>query len=139
MELEYLYESYLDHDCQPFVIFEKESNNPVASFRINIYKNINLASIVSFEVSENFKFNSTDDEKMHIIKVFEKLVHNFVYLYEKNNNIKINIIVMGQVPHCGINEIFNQKYKEIIVEYDLNYKRVSVNPSLKNNYLIWKR
>ena len=46
---------------------------------------------------------------------------------------------MGQVPHCGINEIFNQKYEEIIVEYDLNYKRVSVNPSLKNNYLIWKR
>lgn len=136
---EYLYESYLDPDCQPFVIFEKESNNPVATFRINIYKNINIASIVSFEVSEIFKFNSNVDEKMNVVKIFEELVHNFVYLYEKNNNIKINMIVMGQVPHCGINEIFNQKYEEIIVEYDLNYKRVSVNPSLKNNYLIWKR
>lgn len=131
---EYLYESYLDKDCQPFLIYDEA--NPIASFRIDLDRTNDIAVINCLEVSTDLKYNYKDSEKEKIIEVFDRIVNNYIELYNRYNK-RLKRLTMGQVTHCGINEELGRFYKVLDKPVIANNKRKVVAPNVNNHFLIW--
>lgn len=137
--VEYLYESYIDRDCQPFIIYKVENNKeePIATFRINVDRFVGAGYISSLEVMRSVQFCYTSEEKLNVIKAFYEVVDNFVKLYNSNNEIKITEVTMGQVAQFNINNEIQKIFPLIDEMKKCNEKRKVVAPSEFNHFLVW--
>ena len=137
---EYLYESYIANNCQPFLIFEKTEYGsiPVASFRIDIDLNSNMGTITCLEVKREVKFLYSNSKKKSIVKVFDDVISRFVKLYELYFHSKMKLITMGQITHCDINDILSEFYSIQKGPFKSSQKRKVVSPSEYNHFIVYK-
>lgn len=136
---EYIYESYIDSNCQPFLIYDlNKGKKIIASFRINVNRNKGIGIINSLEVSKDVKYNYTEPEKKNIINAFYGIIIKFVKLYNKFNfNNKMKVIYLGCITHCGIDDVLEKRFTSININLKID-ERVTISQT-KNNYLIiWK-
>ena len=135
--IEYLFESYIDCYTQPFIIFNKATNDSIANFRITLDSKLGIGHITCLEVSTDVKFNYSESEKKNVVNAFYNIVVNFVSIYNSINNVKIKLITMGQVSHCDINDILSEYFITLNYPINCNYNRKVVMPSEYNHFLIW--
>ena len=133
---EYLYEAYYDDSTQPFIIYK--GNKPIASFRIDIDKNKGIGSINSLEVLSAVKFKYSIQEKEKIVKVFNKIINNFINLYNKYNKIPIKRISMGKLSNFDINDVLESHYKTTPESFFIK-ERLVCTPSTKNHFIIYEK
>lgn len=138
---EYLYESYIAHNCQPFLIYEKTEFGciPIASFRIDMDLNSHIGTITCLEVKKEVKFLYTDSKKMSIVKVFDDIIHKFAELYKQFFHSEIKMITMGQITHCDINETLERYYSVQKGPFKSAQKRKVVAPSAYNHFIVYNK
>ena len=138
--IEYLYESYLDCDCQPIMLFKFEEGKdiPIANFRINIDRKKGVGTITCLEVKTEVKFNYTREKQINVVRAFYKTIENFIALYNKYNKIKVSKITMGQISHCDINDVLSDYFSILDYPIKCNKHRKVVAPSEYNHFLIWE-
>ncbi|MBQ7104514.1 MAG: leucine-rich repeat protein [Bacilli bacterium] len=133
---EYLYESYYDNSTQPFIIYNDKE--PIANFRIDIDKKTGNASINSLEVISNVKFKYSNEDKNNIVYVFDKIINNFIEIYNKYNDINIKKISMGKLSNFDINDILEKHYKSTQDSFYIK-KRIVCTPSTKNHFIVYNK
>lgn len=138
---EYLYESFFEKDCQPFMIYKKNNikdDVPIANFRIDIDRqNLNCA-ITCLEVKQEVKFSYSYKEKMCVVKAFDEIIKKFVCLFKNFFDKSIKRITMGQVTHCDINDVLSNFYKIGEGPYECVKERRIVSPSKYNHFIIFE-
>ena len=138
---EYLFESYLDYCCQPFLIYDINTNNLfniVGGFRLDICRENGICVINSLEILPKAKNFYSKKYIYDFIDAFRNILINFVYLYNKYNNIKIKKITLGQAGHCGLSEDLKFFYRKIT---NNNYEfkdRKTVSPNRNNHFVIYE-
>ena len=135
--IEYLFESYIDCNTQPFIIFNSINDEAIANFRITLNSKTGIGHITCLEVDTDVKFNYTDDEKKDIVSAFYNIISNFIDIYNSINDNKIKLITMGQISHCDINDILSKYFPILDCPISCNDNRRVVMPSEYNHFLIW--
>lgn len=137
---EYLYESYFDMNCQPFIIYRRESNKeiPIAGFRIDINRECGVCAITCLEVKREVKFSYNYHQKKNIVKAFDDIIQKFIICYKKFFKNKIRLITMGQITHCDINDVLSDFYQVDKGPYKCVVNRKVVSPSEYNHFILYK-
>lgn len=133
---EYLYEAYYDDSCQPFIIYKDDK--AIASFRIDLDKETGNASINSLEVLSSVKFKYSNNEKEKIVSIFDKIINNFIKVYNKYNEIPLKKISMGKLSNFDINDILEKHYKTTPDSFYIKRRSVCT-PSTKNHFIIYEK
>ncbi len=134
---EYLYESYLHMDCQPFAIINTKYNEPVGTFRLDLNRKDGYGIINCFEVSTRVKFEYSKSEKDNVVNVFYNIILNYIKLYNKYNANKLKYVTLGQITHCGINDVLATKFKVLDKPVKLEYDRKIAVFNPNNHFIIW--
>ncbi len=137
--IEYLFESYIDCNTQPFIIFNSTNDEAIANFRVTLNSKTGIGHITCLEVDTDVKFNYTDDEKKDIVSAFYNIISNFIDIYNSINDNKIKLITMGQISHCDINDILSKYFPILDYPINCNDNRKVVMPSEYNHFLIWDK
>lgn len=135
--IEYLFESYIDCNTQPFIIFNSINDEAIANFRITLNSKTGIGHITCLEVDTDVKFNYIDDEKKDIVSAFYNIISNFIDIYNSINDNKIKLITMGQISHYDINDILSKYFPILDYPISCNDNRRVVMPSEYNHFLIW--